>query len=87
MAFSISGKEVLVISNTHQAVNNALNKISKLNSSLPVIKIGEELKATELCDDIILSKTYNEYLHTRKKEKKRKAEEKPQRVKRNPEAR
>lgn len=72
VAFSISGKEVLVISNTHQAVNNALNKISKLNSSLPVIKIGEELKATELSDDIILSKTYNEYLHARKKAKKRK---------------
>ncbi len=75
MAFSISGKEVLVVSNTHQAVNNALNKISKLDPSLPIIKIGEELKAIELNDNIILSKTYNEYLHARKKEKKRKGKD------------
>ena len=62
--FSKSGYEVLVVSNTHQAVNNALNKIAK-NGSLPIVKIGEVLKAKELVSSIRLHKTFFEYLRTR----------------------
>lgn len=62
--FSKSGYEVLVVSNTHQAVNNALNKIAK-NGSLPIVKIGEVLKAKELVSSIRLHKTFFDYLRTR----------------------
>lgn len=64
-SFSMNGKEVLVISNTHQAVNNALNKLS--GQGLPVVKIGEALKAQDLSPDITLAKTYSAYLKTRGK--------------------
>ena len=36
-------KEVLVISNTHQAVNNALNKIAEQTGNFDVVKIGEKI--------------------------------------------
>ena len=62
--FSEHGKEVLVVSNTHQAVNNALNTISQYH--LPLVKIGEALKAQELNDSIQKEKTYSAYLRTRK---------------------
>lgn len=62
--FSKSGYEVLVVSNTHQAVNNALNKIAK-NIGLPIVKIGEVLKAKELVPSIKVHKTFSEYLKTR----------------------
>lgn len=65
-AFSEQGREVLIVSNTHQAVNNALNKIAK-NQSLPVVKIGEALKAQELSGNIQLAKSYSDYLKTRPK--------------------
>ena len=64
--FSKSGYEVLVVSNTHQAVNNALNKIAK-SIDLPIVKIGEVLKAKELVPSIKLHKTFSEYLRTRPK--------------------
>ena len=70
--FSNNDKEVLIISNTHQAVNNALNKISKICPESHVVKIGEELKAQELDSNIIKSKTYKEYLGTRNKTSKKK---------------
>lgn len=62
-AFSESGKEVLVVSNTHQAVNNALNTIA--NNPVPVAKIGETLKAQELDDRIQKAKSFSEYLRNR----------------------
>jgi|GEM_PF-631369 Superfamily I DNA and RNA helicases and helicase subunits len=68
--FSNQNKDVLIVSNTHQAVNNALNKIIKKNSLLPVTKIGEELKAMELDDNIILAKNYKEFSSVRKGKKK-----------------
>lgn len=71
--FSSQGKEVLIISNTHQAVNNALNKICKRTPELPIVKVGEELKAQELDDKIILARSYKDYLDERKPTKKRRA--------------
>ena len=69
--FSLQNKDVLIVSNTHQAVNNALNKIIKRNKFLPVTKIGEELKAMELDDSIFLAKSYKAFASTRKEKKKK----------------
>lgn len=46
MLYSKKGKDVLLVSNTHQAVNNAINEVASLD--VPAIKIGEDLKAQEL---------------------------------------
>lgn len=59
-------KEVLVIANTHQAVNNALNKIMGKEKDLRVVKIGEPIKSEGLECGIINAATYNEYLKLRK---------------------
>lgn len=64
--FSKKGKDVLIISNTHQAVNNALNKITTKTVTLPLVKIGEELKAQELDGHIMVAKSYHSYLEYRK---------------------
>lgn len=63
--FACAGKEVLVIANTHQAVNNALNKIASANAGLSIIKIGESIKSEGLSDIITCAETYNGYLHIR----------------------
>ena len=70
--FSMQNKDVLIISNTHQAVNNALNKIISKNCLLPVTKIGEELKAMEIDEHIMLARTFRDYIGTRKKAKRNK---------------
>lgn len=59
--FSENGLEVAIISKTHQAVNNALNKIRKYDDRGFIIKIGDELKGQELVDTIICSDTYRHY--------------------------
>lgn len=64
--FSAQRKEVLVIANTHQAVNNALNKIMGKAEGLNVVKIGEPIKADGLAEGIVNADTYNAYLKTRK---------------------
>lgn len=66
-SFSRQKKDVLIISNTHQAVNNALNIIIRNNNQLPVTKIGEELKAMEIDEHIQLAKTFSSFLSSRKK--------------------
>ena len=63
--FSKCGREVLIISNTHQAVNNALNKIA--GNHLPVIKIGETLKAQSVSDHIQKYKSFSDYNKVHKK--------------------
>lgn len=45
-AFSNAGHDVLVMSYSHQAVNNALNKVAEYD--VPVVKIGSEYKAQSL---------------------------------------
>ena len=47
-AFSSAGHDVLVMSYSHQAVNNALNKVAEYD--VPVVKIGDEYKTQ--CLDI-----------------------------------
>lgn len=42
------GQRVLVTALTHRAINNALNKIYKLDSNIPVCKVGNELSADDL---------------------------------------
>lgn len=69
-AYASKRKDVLVIANTHQAVNNALNKIAQTDEFLSVIKIGEELKSEGLDSSVFIHKTYNSYLKFRKEKKK-----------------
>jgi len=69
-AFAQTGHDVLILSGTHQAVNNALNKISKNNSRLQVTKIGAALKAEGLINRIE-KVSYGEFLGQRKKTKKK----------------
>lgn len=72
--YSSQGYEVLILSTTHQAVNNALNKIYSMNHQLPIIKIGEELKGEGLDKGIVVAKTYDVYLSSRKQNKRKKKE-------------
>lgn len=64
--FASLGKEVLVIANTHQAVNNALNKIASQHPSFNVVKIGETIQASQLYPNIFVNDTYSSYLKDRK---------------------
>lgn len=54
LSYVLEGKNVLITALTHQAVNNALNAISKYEQSrlIPLIKIGEKLKGTILSENI-----------------------------------
>ncbi len=69
-AYSNAGYDVLILSGTHQAVNNALNKISIQNKRSRITKIGAVLKAEGLVDRVN-KLTYNEFLGSRKKTKKK----------------
>ena len=42
------GQRVLVTALTHRAINNALNKIAKVDSALPACKVGIPSRATDL---------------------------------------
>lgn len=61
IAASLKKREVVIIANTHQAVNNALLKIRKTNKKVPLFKIGELLKAEDLGDDIHKFQKFAEY--------------------------
>ena len=61
IAASLKNREVVIITNTHQAVNNALLKIRKTNKKVPLFKIGELLKAEDLGDDIHKFQKFSEY--------------------------
>ena len=54
-------REVVVIANTHHAVNNALKKIKSIDKKSTVIKVGSLLKAEELDDTVIKFSTFKEY--------------------------
>ncbi len=54
-------REVVVIANTHHAVNNALLKIRSLDNNATVIKVGEILKSEELDDTILKFEKFNNY--------------------------
>ena len=55
-------KDVVVMALTHQAVNNALNKIASLDSSIPIYKIGKPFKNIGLSNKVIQAESFNEYL-------------------------
>lgn len=61
IAASLKNREVVIIANTHQAINNALLKIRKTNKKVPLFKIGELLKAEDLGDDIHKFQKFSEY--------------------------
>lgn len=61
IATSLKNREVVIIANTHQAVNNALTKIGKLNKKIPLIKIGELLKTEGLDENVIKFQKFSEY--------------------------
>lgn len=61
IAASLTNREVVIIANTHQAVNNALLKIRQLDKDIPLFKIGELLKAEDLGDDIHKFGKFSEY--------------------------
>lgn len=72
IASSLDNREVVIIANTHQAVNNALLKIRQLNENIPLFKIGELLKAEELGEDIMKCSKFSEYNDYSKKNLKKK---------------
>lgn len=65
--YSDAGKNVLVISNSHQAVNNALNKISLFG--VPTFKIGNEYKAVSLKPNVKNLSVMGEYAKLKKNHK------------------
>lgn len=73
IAASLKNREVVIIANTHQAVNNALMKIRQLSKDIPLFKIGEQLKADGLDKSInIFGKfsEFNEYSKNHRRKKK-----------------
>lgn len=61
IAASLKNREVVIISNTHQAVNNSLQKIHSIDKKIPLFKIGELLKAEDLSEDIHKFQKFAEY--------------------------
>ena len=54
-------REVVIIANTHHAVNNALQKIRSLDKKATLIKVGAELKSEELDDTVLKFEKFSEY--------------------------
>ena len=59
-------KDVVIIALTHQAVNNALNKVCELDPCLPVAKIGKTFKNHDLNGLVAQDETFKDYLAKRK---------------------
>ena len=72
IAASLENREVVIITNTHHAVNNALMKIRSLNKKIPLFKIGDLLKAEELDDSVIQFEKFSEYNEYSKKNRRKK---------------
>ena len=65
-------REVVIIANTHHAVNNALNKIRALDKKVALIKVGTALKSEELDDTILNFEKFSEYYEYSYKNRKKK---------------
>lgn len=61
IATAIKNREVVVIANTHHAVNNALMKIRSFSKESIIIKVGDLLKNEDLDDSIIKFAKFSEY--------------------------
>lgn len=65
--YSSTGKEVAVTAKTHQAVNNALNRIKASYPDRNVIKIGQAIRSEGLNESVIQFYAYKDYLKWRKR--------------------
>lgn len=65
-------REVVIIANTHHAVNNALQKIRSFDKKVTLIKVGAELKSEELDDTVLKFEKFNEYYEYSYKNRKKK---------------
>ena len=65
-------REVVIIANTHHAVNNALQKIRSYDKKATLIKVGAILKSEELDDTILKFEKFNEYYEYSYKNRKKK---------------
>lgn len=72
IATSRMNREVVIIANTHHAVNNALQKIRSIDKSATLIKIGAALKSEELDDAILKFEKFSEYYEYSYKNRKKK---------------
>jgi Ni2+-binding GTPase involved in maturation of urease and hydrogenase len=73
IATAIKNREVVIIANTHHAVNNALMKVRSFCKNSTIIKVGDLLKNEDLDETIIkFSKfsEYNEWSYSTRKNKK-----------------
>lgn len=65
-------REVVIIANTHHAVNNALHKIRSFDKKATLIKIGTSLKSEDLDDTVLKFEKFNEYYDYSYKNRKKK---------------
>lgn len=61
IATAHTNREVVIIANTHHAVNNAIQKIRSLDKKATLIKVGATLKSEELDDTILKFEKFSEY--------------------------
>ncbi len=67
-AYARRAKDVLVVALTHQAVNNALNKVCEIDSGIAIVKIGKQFKNIGLKESVAQDETFSGYIARRKKE-------------------
>lgn len=72
IASSLCNREVVIIANNHQAVNNALLKIRQLNKNISLFKVGELLKAEDLGNNIIKCSKFSDYNDFSRKNRRKK---------------
>ena len=65
-------REVVIIANTHHAVNNALQKIRSMDKKTTLIKVGSALKSEELDDTVLKFEKFSEYYEYSYKNRKKK---------------
>ena len=65
-------REVVIIANTHHAVNNALQKIRSMDKKATLIKVVSELKSEELDDTVLKFEKFSEYYEYSYKNRKKK---------------
>lgn len=72
IATSRMNREVVIIANTHHAVNNALQKIRSIDKKATLIKVGTTLKSEELDDTVLKFEKFSEYYDYSYKNRKKK---------------
>jgi hypothetical protein len=61
-------KRIVILSHTHQAVNNCLDAIHKQNPTIKLVKIGEKLKSKDL-PSAVQTMSFTEFSNNNKKSK------------------